>query len=72
MAERLMVPIRSLVPLPDTLSFAHGTLAEPLSVALHAVHQAGDLRGKSALIAGCGPIQLLPSWQPGALEPSVP
>jgi L-idonate 5-dehydrogenase len=59
MAERLVVPIRSLVPLPDTLSFAHGTLAEPLSVALHAVHQAGDLRGKSALIAGCGPIGLL-------------
>ena len=59
MAERLAVPIRNLVPLPDTLSFVHGTLTEPLSVALHAVHQAGDLRGKSALIAGCGPIGLL-------------
>jgi L-iditol 2-dehydrogenase len=59
MAERLVVPIRNLVPLPDTLSFAHGTLTEPLSVALHAIHQAGDLRGKSALIAGSGPIGLL-------------
>ncbi len=59
MAERLVAPVRNLVPLPDALSFAHGTLAEPSSVALHAVHRAGDLRGKTALIAGCGPIGLL-------------
>lgn len=59
MAERLVVPVRNLVPLPETLSFVHGALAEPLSVALHAVHQAGDLQGAAVLIAGCGPIGLL-------------
>lgn len=59
MAERMVVPVRNLVPLPDQLSFLHGTLTEPSSVALHAIHQAGDLAGKSVLIAGCGPIGLL-------------
>lgn len=59
MAERLVVPVSNLVPLPETLSFVHGALTEPLSVALHAVHQAGDLQGAAVLIAGCGPIGLL-------------
>ena len=34
-------------------------MAEPLSVAIHAVRQAGDLVGKRVLITGCGPIGLL-------------
>jgi L-iditol 2-dehydrogenase len=59
MAERLIVPVRNLVPMPETLSFAHGALTEPLSVAMHAVHQAGNLQGAAVLIAGCGPIGLL-------------
>ena len=42
MAERLVMPVRNLVPLPGALSLVHGTLAEPLSVALHAVAQVGD------------------------------
>lgn len=59
MAERLVMPVRNLVPLPGALSLVHGTLAEPLSVALHAVAQVGDMAGKSVLIAGSGPIGLL-------------
>jgi L-idonate 5-dehydrogenase len=34
-------------------------MAEPLSVVLHATHQAGDLLGKRVLITGCGPIGIL-------------
>lgn len=59
MLERFRVPVANLVPLPDTLDFATGTLTEPFAVALHAVRQAGDLLGKQVLIAGCGPIGLL-------------
>ena len=59
MAEYLAVPVENLVPLPKGLSFEHGTLVEPLAVAIHAVSQAGDITGKSLLIVGCGPIGLL-------------
>jgi L-idonate 5-dehydrogenase len=34
-------------------------MAEPLSVALHAVNRAGPLLGKSVLVTGCGPIGAL-------------
>lgn len=33
-----------------------GSMAEPLSVALHAVRRAGPLLGKRVLVTGCGPI----------------
>ena len=36
-----------------------GALAEPLSVALHAVRRAGPLLGKHVLVTGCGPIGAL-------------
>ncbi|GAA5118716.1 L-idonate 5-dehydrogenase [Pseudonocardia adelaidensis] len=42
--------------LPDGVSTEHGALAEPLGVALHAVHRAGDVRGKTVLVNGAGPI----------------
>lgn len=38
---------------------AEGALAEPLSVALHAVRRAGPLAGKNVLVTGCGPIGAL-------------
>ena len=34
-------------------------LAEPFSVALHAVGRAGDVRGRRVLVTGCGPIGVL-------------
>ena len=34
-------------------------MAEPLSVCLHAAHQAGSLLGKRVLVTGCGPIGAL-------------
>jgi L-idonate 5-dehydrogenase len=42
--------------LPDGVSTEHGALAEPLGVALHAVNRAGDVRGKTVLVNGAGPI----------------
>ncbi len=59
MTERVAVPAANLVPLSDTVSFEHGTLAEPLAVGIHAVHSMGDLSGSAVLIAGSGPIGLL-------------
>jgi L-idonate 5-dehydrogenase len=43
-------------PLPETVDTEHGALAEPLAVALHAVHRAGDVRGRDVVVNGAGPI----------------
>jgi len=53
MGERQCIPVSSGVPLGE-LAFA-----EPLSVALHAVHRGGNLLGKSVLITGAGTIGCL-------------
>ncbi|HEX7889307.1 MAG TPA: L-idonate 5-dehydrogenase [Ramlibacter sp.] len=45
--------------LADGVSDAEGALAEPLSVALHAVRRAGPLVGKNVLVTGSGPIGAL-------------
>ena len=41
------------------VSDGEGAMAEPLSVALHAVRRAGSLLGQKVLITGCGPIGAL-------------
>jgi len=43
----------------DRLSDGEAAMAEPLSVALHAVRRAGSLLGKRVLVTGCGPIGAL-------------
>lgn len=45
--------------LADSVSDREGAMAEPLSVALHAVNRAGPLLGKRVLVTGCGPIGAL-------------
>jgi L-idonate 5-dehydrogenase len=45
--------------LSDSVTDAEGALAEPLSVALHAVRRAGPLVGKNVLVTGSGPIGAL-------------
>jgi L-idonate 5-dehydrogenase len=45
--------------LADGVSDGEGSMAEPLSVALHAVRRAGPLLGKNVLVTGCGPIGAL-------------
>jgi L-idonate 5-dehydrogenase len=55
-SELRVVRAAQVRPLPDGVSTEHGALAEPLAVALHAVHRAGDLRGRDVLVNGAGPI----------------
>src|SRR5450830_822105 len=43
----------------DSVSDGEAAMAEPLSVALHAVRRAGPLFGKRVLVTGCGPIGAL-------------
>jgi L-iditol 2-dehydrogenase/L-idonate 5-dehydrogenase len=51
-----VLPARMLRPLPEGLKLRSAALAEPASVAWHAVSQAGDLSGKRVLVIGSGPI----------------
>ncbi len=56
MREGVVVDQRQCVPIPDGVSFTVAAFAEPLSVALHAVRQAGSLLGQSVMVMGAGPI----------------
>jgi L-idonate 5-dehydrogenase len=55
-SELRVVHADQVRPLPEGVSTEHGALAEPLAVALHAVHRAGDLRGRDVVVNGAGPI----------------
>ena len=57
--ERLLVPARSCVPVPDTLSDDAAALLEPLGVALHTVRLAHLELGDRVAVLGSGPIGLL-------------
>ena len=58
-SEYRVVPAHQLRALPDGVPTRVGALAEPLGVALHAVHRAGSLRGRTVLVNGAGPIGAL-------------
>lgn len=51
-----ILPATMLRPLPSGLSLKTAAVAEPASVAWHAVERAGDVAGKRVLVVGCGPI----------------
>lgn len=57
--EALVCEATQAVPLPDGLSVGTAAFAEPLSVCLHAVRQAGPLLGRRVLVTGAGPIGAL-------------
>jgi L-idonate 5-dehydrogenase len=57
--QQLVVETSQCYRLADSLSDAEGALAEPLSVALHAIRRAGPLLGQRVLVTGCGPIGAL-------------
>ncbi len=46
-------------PVGEAISLGEAACCEPLSVALHAVKQAGNLAGKKVLVTGSGPIGAL-------------
>ncbi|MER6010883.1 L-idonate 5-dehydrogenase [Streptomyces bluensis] len=58
-AQLISVPADQIRPLPPGLSLRRAVLAEPLSVALHAVRRAGQVSGKRVLVTGAGPIGCL-------------
>ncbi|WP_427892663.1 L-idonate 5-dehydrogenase [Kribbella sp. GL6] len=59
--HELILPADQVRVLPDGLELRRAVLAEPLSVAIHAVRRAGDgaVDGKKVLVTGAGPIGLL-------------
>ncbi|KOV70168.1 L-idonate 5-dehydrogenase [Streptomyces sp. MMG1121] len=58
-AAQVAVPVGQLRVLPDGLGLRVAALAEPLSVALHALRRAGDVLGRQVLVTGAGPIGCL-------------
>jgi L-idonate 5-dehydrogenase len=72
--RRLVAHARQCVKVGDLVSIGEAAMSEPLAVALHAVAQAGDIRGKRVLITGFGPIGgvvLLAARHAGAGEVTV-
>ncbi|MFL6065915.1 MAG: L-idonate 5-dehydrogenase [Friedmanniella sp.] len=58
-SERTVVRADQLRPLPPGLETRRAALAEPLGVAMHAVHRAGEVAGRDILVNGAGPIGAL-------------
>lgn len=58
-SQQIVIPSSQIRVLPTDLPLERAVLAEPLSVALHAVHRAGTVAGKRVLVTGAGPIGLL-------------
>lgn len=50
------VDATKVTPLPQNMSFAEGSMIEPLAVAVHAVRRYGDVSGKNVVVLGAGPI----------------
>jgi L-iditol 2-dehydrogenase len=58
-AEYVVVPARILCRIPEGVDFPEAAMAEPLSVAVHAVRLAQPGVGESAVVVGAGMIGLL-------------
>ena len=58
-AELVTVPERSIVAIPDKVSFEEAVFVEPTAVALHGVRRAQVVPGDVALVVGTGIIGLL-------------
>jgi L-idonate 5-dehydrogenase len=72
--RKLVCAARQCVPVGDAVSLGEAAMSEPLAVALHAVAQAGEIRGRRVLITGFGPIGgvvLLAAKHAGAGETTV-
>ncbi|MFK0242140.1 zinc-binding dehydrogenase [Microbacterium sp. NPDC090281] len=55
-ARRVALPSRLLHPLPAGLDLKTAALAEPAAVAWHGLQRAGDVKGRSVVVIGAGPI----------------
>jgi L-iditol 2-dehydrogenase len=54
--EYWLADAEKVVPLPDSFSYEQGALVEPVSVAVHAVGRAGEVKGRNVVVLGAGPI----------------
>ena len=55
-SEYFAVDAEKVTPLPEDMSYEEGAMIEPLAVAVHAVRQAGDVKGMKIAVLGAGPI----------------
>lgn len=55
-SEYFAVDAKHVTLLPDSMSFDHGAMIEPVAVAVHAVRHAGDISGAKIIVMGAGPI----------------
>ncbi|MFO1402660.1 MAG: L-idonate 5-dehydrogenase [Steroidobacteraceae bacterium] len=58
-AQHLVLRQDQVCPVPPATDLLKLSVAEPLSVGLHAVNRAGPLAGRRVIVAGSGPIGLL-------------
>ncbi len=57
--QEIVIDAAQAHPVEDGISDGEAAMAEPLSVALHAVRRAGPILGRRVLVTGCGPIGAL-------------
>lgn len=57
--DRIVIEAFRCEPVGETVSLGEAACCEPLSVALHAVRQAGAVAGRRVLVTGAGPIGAL-------------
>lgn len=55
-SEYFVVQAVKVLKLPDCMSLDQGAMIEPMAVAVHALSRGGDVRDKSILVLGAGPI----------------
>lgn len=54
--ELWVTAAEKIVPLPESFSYEQGAMVEPVSVAVHAVSRAGNLKDRKVVVLGAGPI----------------
>lgn len=57
-AQYIAFPVDCAYKIPDGMDYSTAALLEPMGVAMHGI-DAADIRGKTAVVYGCGPIGLM-------------
>jgi L-iditol 2-dehydrogenase len=58
-SEYFAVDASKITLLPNTMTYNEGAMIEPLAVTVHAIKQAGDVKGLKIAVLGAGPIGIL-------------
>jgi len=54
--EYFAVDANNVIPIPKEINMDHAAFIEPISVGVHAIQKAGDIKGKRILVLGAGTI----------------